>query len=106
MLSNWTCPYCPQCLHPAEVHIEDPDDLSPMCCVKGCRCGPSGAPVATPDNEPLTFTAVRSALAGMCRTCWRQDAHQYWCDVPRLPAPVQIADTADWNTASGGDDLP
>lgn len=177
MLGNWTCPYCPQCLHPAEVHVEDPGNLGPMCCVNGCRCGSPGAPVARmgnaharedemtdqafaggvyrdggwscslepdaadqvhgdpladsrrqlqeaeralPDDEadlfrdgsamragePLTFTAVRNAVAGMCRTCMRQlPAHQYWCDVPGRPAPVLLADTGDWNTAPGGDDL-
>ena len=52
------------------------------------------------------FTAVRSALAGMCKTCWRQDRHQYWCDAPDQPAPVLLADMGDWDDATGGDDLP
>jgi hypothetical protein len=32
-------------------------------------------------GEPLTFAAVRNAVAGMCRICMRElPAHQYWCE--------------------------
>ena len=37
--------------------------------------------VAPSPAEPLTFTAVRNAVAGMCHICMRQlPAHQYWCE--------------------------
>lgn len=36
----WLCPNEPRCPHGAALHdIEDYEDITPMCCVEGCRCG-------------------------------------------------------------------
>lgn len=43
----WLCPNQPRCPHGAALHdIEDLGDVSPTCCVEGCRCGAEDAPPA------------------------------------------------------------